>query len=359
MLLRGCFGLCLFLCTGLLPGVQAQPLPAIPQPTSPLGEATRLQTTPTPESLAVSVPGLNQPTPLTTWAENPVIQEQRPIPGSLLDDFTTEYEARRAFRLYTWRGTAISALPNTLLWNPGLAVKRDPKMQVTYSDLRNYRSSNTVDASIGGTQGLFRLAPEGADFETQLDIFGVVHTRLSPDDLMFADYRFGIPITWRWGWWQGKIAYEHTSAHLGDELIASQGRFVRSWSKDELVLGLGMFVTDNLRVYGNYGYALQFVVPDVLASTRTRSRYDIGAEWLPHCPTGFAGSPFGAANAEWRGEQNFTPNITLQAGWMWRNPFQREGQFRIFVEHYRGRSPFSQDFTTKESFTSIGMGFDF
>jgi Protein of unknown function (DUF1207) len=282
-----------------------------------------------------------------------------PLPGSTEDRYLQELDARRAFTQFTWRGTRITALPNSLLWEPALAVKRDPKMQLTYSDLGNYRGSNTVDTWIGGTQGLFRFEPEGADFAAQWDIFGLVISRLSPDDLIATDYRFGFPLTWRWGWWQGKVAYEHTSAHLGDELIRASGRPVLSWAKDELVIGVGRFIYDDLRVYGHFGYAFTMGLPYLENSTRTRSRFDVGAEWFNRCPTGWAGSPFAAVNLEWRGDQGFVPNWTFQAGWLWRNPFMREGMIRVFAEHYRGQSPYGHFFRERERYSSVGFGFDY
>jgi hypothetical protein len=319
----------------------AQPAVEVPVPPS---------TVAFPESSAVTT--LTEPMP----GNGPL----PPLPGSLEDDFGREFAARQGYVTYTWKGTRITALPNSLLWEPPLAVKKDPRMQLLITDQNNYRSTYTVDTSIGGTQGLYRIDPEGADFAAQLDIFGLVQTRLSPDDLMASDYRFGVPVSWRWGWWQGKVGYEHTSAHLGDEIIAARGLFPRSFAKDEVVLGLGRVWNDRFRVYGHLAYAFSFQVPNVPTTSRTRTRFDVGAEWYDRCPTGFYGSPFAAANLEWRGDQQFTPNLTLQAGWLWRNPLAREGTFRLFAEHYRGTSPYGQFFGFgREQFTSVGIGFDF
>jgi hypothetical protein len=235
-------------------------------------------------------------------------------------------------------------------------------MQFLASDQANYRGNSTIDTSIGMTIGLYRLDFEGADFSTQVDIFGLVITRLTPDDLIFADYRFGLPVTWRWGWWQGKVGYEHTSAHIGDELIrAGRVNSVPSFAKDELVVGLGRYVTENLRVYGQFGYAFGFQVPGFTqATSREKSRYDLGAEWFLRCPTGWQGTPFAAVNVEWRGDQGFTPNYTFQAGWLWRNPYARLAQFRVFAEHYRGNSPFGHAMAgPREQFTAFGFGFDY
>lgn len=332
----------------LLP-VQAENPPAVPAYSTPL---------PTPNDLLTTTPPLpDAPSPGVTLTQ-PVFAEP-PLPGSVEDLYLQELDARQKFQTNTWRGTVVTALPNSLLWEPPLAVKKDPRMQFLATDQANYRDNYTIDTSIGMTMGLYRIEPVGADFAAQLDIFGLVLTRLSPDDLIAADYRFGFPVTFRWGWWQGKVAYEHTSAHLGDELIRASGLVTQSFAKDELVLGVGRFLYDNLRVYGHVGYAFSFQVPGVEDTSRNKTRYDVGAEWFLRCPTGWQGTPFVAANVEWRGDQNYDPNYTVQAGWFWRNPTQRLGTFRLFAEHYSGRSPYGQFLANREQFTSFGFGFDY
>ena len=325
------------------------------QKVTPNGNGTASEKLPAPTAM----PAPGAASPMATLTEPGVVGGYPPLPGTIEDTYQQELEARRGFATYTWRGTRLTAFPNTLLWEPPLAVKKDPRMQFLATDQSNYRSSYTIDTWIGGTQGLWRVEPEGADFAAQVDIFGLVLTRLSPDDLMAADYRFGVPLSWRWGWWQGKVGYEHTSAHLGDEIIAARGLVTRSFAKDEVVLGFGRFVYDDLRVYGHLGYAFSFQVPDVETTTGHRFRYDVGFEWYNRCPTGFVGTPFVAANVEWRGDQGYTPNLTLQAGWLWKNPFQRLGQARVFVEHYRGRSPYGQFMKDRETYSSVGFGFDY
>jgi hypothetical protein len=307
------------------------------------------------DTLAPPAPAAVVP-PETTLA-GPVFSD--PLPGTVEDQYLQELDAKKLFTKYTWRGGRITAFPGSLLWEPPLAVKRDPRMQFLATSLSNYASEYTLDTWIGGTQGLWRIEPEGADFAAQVDMFGVVLTRLSPDDLMLADYRFGAPVTWRWGWWHGKVGYEHTSAHLGDELIRATGRPILSWSKDEVVVGVGRYLGECLRVYGHYGYAFSMGLPFLENSTRTRSRFDVGAEYFLREPTGYAGTPFAAMNLEWRGDMGFTPNWTFQAGWMWRNPFQREAVFRVFAEYYTGKSPYGHLFREKEDFYSIGIAYDY
>lgn len=329
----------------------AQAPPVVPRTTTPLPPTAPVEpfTAPPPPALS----------PTDTLTQPVFGDPLPPLPGSLEDRYLQELDARRQFQYGTWRGTTLTAFPNSLLWEPPLAVKKDPRMQLLYSNLPNYVGGNTVDTSIGMTMGLYRAEFEAADFATQLDIFGLVLTRLSPDDLMLADYRFGLPLTFRWGWWQAKLAYEHTSAHLGDELIRASGRVTQSFAKDEVVVGVGRYLFDSLRVYGHVGYAFSFQVPGLEGTTREKTRFDVGFEWFLRQPTGWAGTPFAAVNIECRGDQQYDANYTFQAGWLWRNPTMRLGTVRVFVERYDGHSPYGQTIRDRERFTSVGFGFDY
>lgn len=278
------------------------------------------------------------------------------LPGSGQDDFHKELGAREGFRRYTWDDAYIVALPSTLLWEPGLAVNRDPRMKAIYSNQENFRGSQSIETSIGGTVGLVRYIAAGNELKYQVDIFGVVHTRLSPEDVTVADYRFGLPLTFQWNWWHGKVGYEHTSSHIGDRLIRATGREVFSHAKDEIVLGLGRWIDDNYRVYGQIGYAFFDLNPD---RRKGPFRADLGFEWYMRQPTGFWGTPFVAGNIEWRQDQSYAANYTAQAGWMWRNPYQRFGNFRIFGQYYSGGSPYGQFYNQKEQFGAVGIAFDY
>jgi len=302
-----------------------------------------------------------KPLPPTAMATLTNVPQQMllPLPGSIEDQYGVELEAREALTKNTPEGNVFRFLPSTLLWEPPLAVKRDPRLQVLGTNLSDDRNSYKLDTSLGGTLGLFRYDFVGRDASLQLDIFGVAHTRFSPGDLVASDYRAGLPLTWKRGWWSGKIAYEHTSGYLGRSDVQALVIGSRQYQKDEIVLGLSRILYDQLRLYGHAAYAFGYQAPDRESSSGNRSRADLGFEWFDRKPTGFAGTPFVAGNADWRGDQDGQTNLTIQAGWLWRNPYQRFGTARVFIEHYRGQSPFGQLQATRETFTSIGFGFDY
>ncbi len=312
---------------------------------------------PTPPPLLESDPsvfGGRPPAPVVVTAPNGLA----PLPGSVEDNFNAEVAARRRFQYCTYNGTRVSAFPGTLLWTPPLAEKRSPRMQVQLSTLDNYRNDYTLDNSIGGTVGLLRVEPVGADTAYQLDLFAVVHTRLSPEDLIATDYRFGFPLTFRRGDWHGKLAYEHTSTHLGDEIFQDTGRLPINFSRDEAVAAVGRrFPGINLRVYGEVSYA--FFQDTLGFGDRERFRFDAGFEWVYPYSTGFAGAPFVAAHFEAQGVVKYNPNVTVQVGYIFQNPLQRLANLRIYGEYYDGHSQFGQFFRDKETFFAVGLAGDF
>ena len=277
----------------------------------------------------------------------------RPLPGSLEDDFNREVAARRLFRVCTWNDYRVTGFPQTLLWESPLGEKRAPRFQALGTNFNTYANSKTLDTSIGGTVGLLRVDTPGRDLAFQLDAFAVVMSRLSPNDLIAQDYRYGVPLTFQRGDWRGKLSYEHTSSHLGDSYLVDTGRLPIRYAKDEIVLGLSRDF-NSLRVYGQASYAFR----QSLLGDPKRGRFDAGFQYVCPYPTGFSGAPYIAAHVTARGEVQYNPDGLVQVGWLWRNPYQRLANLRVFVEHSEGRSPFGQFVYDREKWTGIGIASD-
>lgn len=266
-------------------------------------------------------------------------------------------DPRKLFEYTTLRGGTFQAFPGTLLWEPPLASKAEPRMELLFTTLDDTTSQQTVDGYIGATVGIFRFTPAESRWAFQLDFFGLVASRFSKYDYLIAsDYRAGLPITWACGPWHGKFGYEHTSTHLGDELMLLTGRQRIPSVRDELVLGLGRWFWNQLRVYGEFGYAFFF---DSVVRDADPVRFAVGAEWRTREATGLLGKPFGAVHIAFPGDQHYSANLTVQAGWMWRQPGQRLANLRIFGEYYTGRAPFGQIFQETNQFFGLGVAIDY
>ena len=332
------------------------PLPTIPEVTPPPIAG--------PGSLGWPQPVYPPGTPLLETSPSVIAGPQQtmsgaPLPGSLEDELAQEYDARRKFRYCVWDGTTVTAFPRNLLWQPPFAAKREPRMLLNPTTLNNYLDPWTLDTSIGTTVGMWRMDLPGHDLSFQFDIAAVVHTRLTPDDLLAADYRFGFPLSARWGPWHAKVAYEHTSAHIGDEFIRAQRpAIIPGVSRDEFVFGVGRWMWDQLRVYGQVSYGARLAYFTGFTE-QFRWRFDYGFEWFNPAPTGWAGTPFAALNLDHRGDQNFDANLNVQVGWLWRNPYERLANVRLFAEYYTGGSPYGVFFQTKETFVAVGLSCDY
>ena len=257
----------------------------------------------------------------------------------------------------TWGERRATFLPATLLWQPPLANPHEPRFYAKSTNLQTWEFDNVVDFSIGGTLALWRLSPvERPHDGVQIDIFATTLSRFINNDAMAAiDYRAGLPFTFALGPWSAKLSYEHTSTHLGDEFLLATKTPFRSAVRDELAAGLAYRVLEPLRVYGTLGYAVSL---GSWVEDADPMRYTLGAEWSRPLPTGVCGQPFAALDVEFRGNEDFTPNVTAQLGWQWLGYHGRPG-LRVALEYYDGRSPFGQLSDRHESWVGFGLFFDY
>lgn len=258
---------------------------------------------------------------------------------------------------FTWGERRLTFLPATLLWQPPLANPHEPRLFAKTTNLETSEFTKVIDFSIGGTLALWRLATvERPDDGVQLDLFVTTLSRFINNDAMAAiDYRAGIPFTFARGPWSAKVSYEHTSSHLGDEFLLTTGTPFRSATRDELTGGLAYRVLEPLRVYGTLAYAVSL---GSFVDDADPMRYTLGAEWSRPLPTGPRGQPFAALDVEFRGNEDFTPNVTAQLGWQWLACHGRPG-FRTALEFYDGRAPFGQFSDRHESWVGFGLFFDY
>lgn len=260
------------------------------------------------------------------------------------------------FRNATCGGLVMTCFPQSLIWDPPLAARREPRFTLVPTTLSNAYTHNTLDVNIGATAGLSRFDREGNPLRVQLDMFGVVVSRISEYNYLVAsDYRAGLPLTFELEAWHGKVSYEHSSDHVGDETILRTGRQRIDFTKDELVLGLGRWLYGHrLRLYGDGAWAFFQNIPD----DPSPFRFDLGAEWRPRFSTEFRGQPYAAVNLDFNGVNDFSPSIDFQAGWLWLAPDRRLGQFRVYLEFFAGHSPYGQYFQMPERFVGLGVALD-
>lgn len=270
-----------------------------------------------------------------------------PLPATSADFFASDFSNQ----YWTWQ-----LLPDTILYHSYLAGIKEPRMGTVYS--HDDRQGWVWDSTLGGRVGFLRfgnqdpLYPQG----WQLDFEGAVYLRQDPQEMLdvtAADFRAGVPLTYAQGPFQAKVAFYHISSHVGDEYQLKNPLFRRiNYKRDAVVFGLGYYVIDSVRVYGEAGWAFG------TDGGAEPWEFQFGAEYSPRQPNGFYGAPFLAANAHLREEFNFGGELNAQAGWQWRS--QHTGRLlRIGFQYFNGPSPLYEFFDRREKLLGGGLWYDF
>ncbi len=269
------------------------------------------------------------------------------------DESTIAYSGGRSGAsggAYCWQ-----LMPQGLIYRSYLAGAKESRFRSVWNNEAD--NGNIWDITLGGNVGILRYGttgnarPEG--FQLGLEGAGLVRLDIDEErDVDAADYRFGVPITWGDSTYQVKVAYYHLSSHVGDEFLLKNIGFTRlNYSRDVLVWGHSLYPSDNWRVYGEIGYALDCDVSDPW-------ELQTGVEWSPLYGTGGHGAPFAAVNGHLREEVDFGGNFVAQAGWCWRRS-AATGLYRIGVEYYNGKDDQFSFFDESVSKVGLGMWYDY
>jgi len=218
------------------------------------------------------------------------------------------------------------------------------------------RGSALWDIALGGRVGVLRYGNKSAVHPEgwQLDLEGAAFPRLDIDegrDLVSADFRFGIPLTYGMGRYQMKVGYYHLSSHLGDEFIERTGARRINYVRDAVVWAHSYFLSPDLRTYGEIAYSYN------VDGGAEPWEIQFGLEYAPPCPTGVRGAPFVAVNALLQQEHDYSGMFTMQAGWAWRNAVGR--LFRAGVHYHNGKSPQYEFFNQNEEQIGVGIWYDY
>ena len=324
------------LCRGQPPAISPPADLAAPQPAIAARLPEVLSAEPAPPQTALS-PALPQPSlPQPAWPIAPA-----PVPSD---------------------GIVLELLPFGVLWEPPIANQREPRC---YAKFTNLHGQGTIDTAIGADFGLARLGPAAhKDEGFEIDVFAAVFTRFEAGgDLTCMDYRVGCPLTFATHDWQFKLGYEHTSTHISDgtvENLINEGLYSglvtppRKFMRDEIVAGVARRFGEQVRVYGQMGcsFSNNADLPNDVW------RYDWGVEWTPPRHSPHQSGPYAAFDMDLRDEQDYVPNVTLQAGWQWRVGRGRDSAGRLGVEYYDGRSPFGAFLEEHETWWAFIASYD-
>jgi hypothetical protein len=201
-----------------------------------------------------------------------------------------------------------------------------------------------------GTPNAYR--PEGF----QVDLTASAQPRLNPfgvsTPLLSCDYTIGLPITYAIGRWQFKTGYNHLSSHMGDEIMINNPAYIAqriNYVRDSLMLGVGCYVTDNTRVFGEVDYAIG------AEGGAEPIQLQFGIDYSPAHP---GGAPFWAIYSDLRQDLNYGGYFVAQAGWQWRGGLALS-TFRIGFQYINGKSPQYETYNQFEQRVGWGIWYDF
>ncbi len=285
------------------------------------------------------------------------IAGQEPVPRNALSPATPLGDG---LDLRTWGSAGeepwtTQVLPDGLIYRSYLAGVRESRLGGVWN--YDYRLGWIWDIALGGRVGLLRygttnsVRPEG----WQIDLEGAAFPRLDMEhneDLVAADYRVGVPITYGTERFQTKLAFYHLSSHFGDEYLVRYQTLSRiNYSRNALVWGNSLFLTPALRLYGEAAWSFY------VDGGAQPWEFQFGLDYSPLYATGLRGAPFVALNGYLREEVDFGGNFVVQTGWQWRG---ESGQlFRMGMQYFAGNSEQLETYTRYESKIGLGLWYDF
>ena len=214
-----------------------------------------------------------------------------------------------------------------------------------------------AEVTLGHALPVLLMQPEAESrpalgLEFRVAVFSRFFMETATRDLIAADYRVDIPFTFRYEAWEGRIGYQHYSAHLADDFVRRFEPPLLQHSRDgfEAVVARHLPAAD-LRLYlgGRYAFHANRGVPESAAKA--------GVEWDPgDARQASSGAwPFIAADFEVLDDTDGVAS-TAVGGLRLRI---RGQDFRLEARGHAGPTPMGQLEGTDETFVGLGLRIDF
>ena len=190
-------------------------------------------------------------------------------------------------------------------------------------------------------------------------VFAQFDIRSASYDLLNADYMVGLPLTFRWGRFSGRVRPYHQSSHLGDEFLLRANPPRRVNLSFESVEGLFSADMMALRVYGGGEY---FVGRD--PGSLPNHLLHAGTEVRPRAALTFgtvaAIRVVAAADVKVVAEPVTRTGVSARVGFEFARPTEAEvgsRRWSLLGEYYNGPSPYGQFLVDQVRLTGIGFHF--
>lgn len=252
-------------------------------------------------------------------------------------------------------------LPSQDPFTPLLA---DPRQPTTAISLLSLTSQPFIqfNGTFGADVGIVRWeASRGINASVQVGIMGASFSRFaiirSSTYLEDADYVIGLPVTFRYQSFSGRIFFYHESSHTGYNYTTLMDvSKVSDFGNEILQVIPSWDILPFIRFYGGAAYRVSgfYYYPSTADSTIFLGGLEV---YGPEMPSLSARSYF-AFNIESRGINGFTPDEDFQVGLLFHRP-RSYLQIRPAIDIYNGNSYMGDLLFEKEHYVSVGVYFDF
>ena len=244
----------------------------------------------------------------------------------------------------------------------------DPKADGSFVSYLRGDSTSAFGTDIGAVGvgdrfGLFRWGGPRPGEGLQVSLVGSVFAQFdlttSSFDLVNADYRIGLPVTFRWNRFSTRIRLYHQSSHLGDEFLLRTG-IVRENFAFESLEGIMSVDAGPLRAYAGGEYLFNLRPEEPVARLAHG-----GVELRQGRPLLEAGDLMSVrlvagADVQALDRLDWDPAFSVRAGLEVGRPREAERPSRrwsILAEYYDGPSHYGQFF--REHIHTFGVGMHF
>ncbi len=272
-----------------------------------------------------------------------------------------EAPTRRTYRLGARR--ALTLLPAGDLYPQNIADPLRPSFAVQRLSFSASGIADTGDdrfgLKLGGRLGLLRIHPvhrPEVGWQLSLDVgfigqFDIDHS----EDNVGWDGIYGVTSSFRpHPDLALKLGIRHTSAHIGDEIMARTGRQRIGYTREEAFAGISWAFARGWRTYteAGWGYVLRN------QELQQPGRAQMGLEYQAPAALfrGRAGW-YAAVDAAATEERGWEVSVALQIGLMVAAG-RLDRHWRLGIEHYDGRALLGEFFQDDERHTALGVWLD-
>ena len=256
----------------------------------------------------------------------------------------------------------LTLLPEQDPFTPLLADPRQPTTSVNFLALSNQpflQFNGNFGADIGVAR--WESPTNGINESIQVGVMGASFSRFSiirsSTYLEDADYVIGVPVTFRYNSFSGRVFFYHESSHTGYSYTTLMHISKFSDFGNEILQVIPSWdITPNIRIYGGAEYRVfgLYYYPTMEDSTTFLG----GIEAYSPEIQSLSARGYLAFNLESRGINGYTPDEDLQLGLLFHRPSSYL-QIRPAIDFYNGYSYMGDLLFEKEHYVSLGVYFDF